>query len=301
MKQWWIGLEGTSVTTADRRRLRHPSVGGVVLFSRNVEGGTQLRRLIEEVRAIRPDVAVAVDQEGGRVQRLRGEGFSALPPLREIGAVWERNADEAVRWARRVGEQIGAELAAHGVTVALGPVVDVDKGVSSVIGDRSFGGDPVAVATLGWVMAEAIAAKGVMPVLKHFPGHGGSSEDTHQSGAVDPRPWREVWACDLVPYRIAVALGGKIGIMASWVQFPTCDAAPAGFSRFWLQEVLRERVGFKGLVVSDDLSMAAAEWGGASLQERGEAFFAAGGEVALACHDFAAIDGWLSHAGEQNA
>ncbi|MFN4022315.1 MAG: beta-N-acetylhexosaminidase [Hydrogenophilus thermoluteolus] len=298
--RWWIGVEGPALTARDRTRLVHPAVGGVILLARNWQTSAQLRRLTEAIRSVRDDLRIAVDHEGGRVQRFQGEGFTQLPPMRHLGAQWTTDPEAAVQTARRWGALAGRELAAHGIDVDFAPVVDLDDGRSRVIGDRAFSADPHITATLALAFADGLARAGVCPVFKHFPGHGGVVEDSHLELPTDSRSWDALWAADLVPYRQlvrAVATDGALlsgcGVMAALVRFPHCDDAPAAFSPFWLQTVLRERLQFAGWIASDDLGMAAANWAGATLAERGRAFFAAGGDVALACNDFAAIDRML--------
>ena len=296
--RWWIGVEGTTLTAADRERLRHPAVGGVVLFSRNGRTGAEVAALTAEIRLLRDDLVIAVDHEGGRVQRFRGEGFTALPAMRTLGERWALDPEQAVIEARHWGELAGRELARYGIDVDFAPVVDLDDGRSRVIGDRAFAADPTVVTSLALAFAEGLLATGVIPVFKHFPGHGGVVEDSHETLPSDPRAWPAL-ANDLRPYaalveRMSTSAWPPCGVMAALVRFPACDDAPAAFSPFWLQEVLRRRLGFTGWIVSDDLGMAAARWAGEGLSDRGRAFFAAGGDVALACNDFTAIDTLLA-------
>jgi len=297
---WWIGIEGVELTLADQRRLRHPAVTGVLLFARNWRDRAQLQRLTAAIRAEKPSVAIAVDHEGGRVQRFRGEGFTLLPPMRELGALWQRDPQQALATVRALGQTAGRELAACGITVNFAPVVDLNDGRSQVIGDRAFGTDPEGVTVLAGAFAGGLIDAGVLPVFKHYPGHGGAIADSHVELPIDERPLPTLWDADLLPYRrlVGQAEAGSAppfptaGVMASFVAFPACDAAPTAFSPFWLR-LLRQSIGFAGPIFSDDLGMGAAAWAGATLAERGAAFFAAGGDIALSGNDFSAIDALL--------
>ncbi len=287
----WIGIESCELTAADERRLQHPRVSGVVLFARNWRDAAQLAALTAAIRTCRPELAIAVDQEGGRVQRLIGDGLPKLPPLRTFGEQWQRSPDAAVATISAHGEAIGQQLVALGVTVNFAPVVDLDWGVCAAIGDRALSRDPVAVTVLAAAFADGMRRAGVMPVFKHFPGHGAVREDSHTALPVDMRPFATLWHTDLVPYRVLATRAPAV--MVAHVVYAAAAPEPASFSRFWQVSVLREIVGFSGLVISDDLGMAAAAWAGQTLFERLQAFFAAGGDVALLCNDFAAIDAAL--------
>ena len=289
----FLGIEGCGLTAADRERLAHPLVGGVILFTRNFETCEQLLALTAAIRALRrPTPLIAVDHEGGRVQRFR-DGFTAIPPMRTLGEAWNRDVASAGRDATQIGSTLARELAAHGVDFSFTPVLDLDYGASSVIGDRAFHRNPNAVAYLAAALHRGLRAGGMAGVGKHFPGHGFVAADSHAEMPVDPRAFAEIAAADLVPFGALVGCGLE-AIMPAHVVYPAVDAEPAGYSRKWLQDVLRGRLGFDGLVFSDDLGMAAAH-GAGDIVGRAEASLAAGCDMVLACNDFTAIDDLLAH------
>ena len=277
-------VEGTVLGDADRERLRHPAAGAVILFARNYENPDQLRLLTEEIEKLRePALPVCVDHEGGRVQRFR-EGFTAIPPMRELGRLWDRDKDAAKEAARAAAYIIGAELGSHGIDFSFAPVLDLDYGGSSVIGDRALHYDPNAVGALAAAIVQGFADAGMACVGKHFPGHGFATADTHHDVARDERNRKEIFAKDLLPYRVAIQ-AGLAGVMPAHVIYPQCDAEPAGYSKYWLQEVLRGKLGFEGLVFSDDLSMAGASAVGGP-PERARAALEAGCDMVLLCNNF---------------
>jgi beta-N-acetylhexosaminidase len=274
---------GPVLTDDDRRRLAHPAAGGVILFARNYENPEQLRALTDEIARLRePELLVCVDHEGGRVQRFR-EGFSAIPAMRRLGVLWDRDRPAARAAARAAGYVIAAELAAHGLDFAFAPVLDLDYGSSSVIGDRALHFDPIAVGALAAELIAGFSAGGAGAVGKHFPGHGFAALDSHTDVPRDERPVKDILGKDLLPYRAAIA-AGLAGVMPAHVIFTQADREPAGYSRFWLKEILRERLGFSGLVFSDDLSMEGASTAG-GVPERGKAALAAGCDLVLLCKD----------------
>jgi beta-N-acetylhexosaminidase len=247
-----------------------------------------LKALTGAIRALRtPRLLIAVDHEGGRVQRFR-DGFSAIPPMRTLGERWDRDVVGAAREAARLGRAIADELLAHGVDFSFTPVLDVDYGASAVIGDRAFHRNPNAIAHLALALCDGLRAGGMAAVGKHFPGHGYVAADSHCDLPVDERPLAALVADDLVPFGTLVQRGLE-AIMPAHVVYPAVDAQPAGFSRKWLQEILRGRLGFDGLIFSDDLGMAGAQ-GVGDLVARAEASLAAGCDMVLACNDFAAAD-----------
>jgi beta-N-acetylhexosaminidase len=274
-----LDVAGLRLTDEEKQRLRHPQVGGLILFARNFESPAQLRALTAEVRALRePQLLIAVDHEGGRVQRFR-EGFTRLPPMRSIGAC--ARAD-GVRLARAAGAVIAAELQAHGVDFSFAPVLDVDYGSSSVIGDRAFCGDPETIADLAGAFVSGLEAGGMAAVGKHFPGHGYARADSHVAAAIDDRELAVIEASDLVPYRRLIAQG-LAAVMPAHVIYPRIDRRPAGFSPVWLRDILRGRLGFRGVAFSDDLSMEAATQGG-GVVERARAALDAGCDMVLLCN-----------------
>jgi beta-N-acetylhexosaminidase len=274
---------GVALADDDLRRLRHPAVGGVILFARNFESPAQLQALTQDIRALRePQLLIGVDHEGGRVQRFK-EGFSALPPMRSIGQLWDRDREAGRAVAQAVGYVIGSELAAHGLDFSFAPVLDLDYGASSVIGDRALHYDPLAVGALGAALVRGLAEGGMGAVGKHFPGHGYAAADSHTAVPTDDRPLSEIMRKDLVPYGPAIQ-AGLAGVMPAHVIYPKIDAEPAGYSRLWLQEILRGRLGFGGVVFSDDLSMAGASTAG-GVAERAQAALKAGCDMVLLCGD----------------
>jgi len=278
-----IDVVGTALSDEDRERLRHPAAGGVILFTRNFESPEQLFFLTEEIRKLRePALPICVDHEGGRVQRFR-EGFSAIPPMRELGRHWDRDPAAAREAARALAYIVGAELAAHGVDFSFAPVLDLDYGGSSVIGDRALHFDPTAVGALGACIVQGFADAGMGAVGKHFPGHGYAEADSHVAVPRDERKLVEIQKKDLVPFRMAIE-AGLPAVMPAHVIYTGVDAEPAGYSRCWLQEVLRGKLGFDGLIFSDDLSMEGASTAG-GVAERARAALEAGCDMVLLCND----------------
>ena len=272
---------GPALTEDDRRRLLHPAAGGVILFAYNFESPEQLLALTEEIAALRdPELPVCVDHEGGRVQRF-ALGFTAIPPMRRLGVLWDRDREAARRAARAVGTVISAELGAHGVDFSFTPVLDLDYGASAVIGHRAFHYDPNAVGALAAQLIEGLAGGGMAAVGKHFPGHGFAAADSHVAVPTDTRPAKDIFRKDLVPYRAAIQ-AGLAAVMPAHVIFPQADAEPAGYSKYWLQDVLRGQLGFNGLIFSDDLSMEGASTAG-GVAERARAALDAGCDQVLLC------------------
>jgi len=274
---------GPVLNDEDRERLRHPAAGAVILFARNYENPEQLKSLVEDIERQRePALPVCVDHEGGRVQRFR-EGFTAIPPMRELGRLWDRDRDLARQAARSAAYVIAAELGAHGIDFSFAPVLDLDYGSSSVIGDRALHFDPHAVGALAAAIVQGFADAGMAAVGKHFPGHGFAHADTHHGVARDERAFAEILKMDIAPYRIAIQ-AGLAAVMPAHVVYTQCDPEPAGYSKYWLQEVLRGKLGFDGLIFSDDLSMAGASTAGGP-PERARAALAAGCDMVLLCND----------------
>lgn len=277
-----LDVAGTVLTADERERLRHPLVGGVILFSRNFSDIAQLVALTREIKALRsPALLVTVDHEGGRVQRFR-EGFTRLPAMGCLGALWDRSPNAARDAAQDTGFVLAAELMAHGVDLSYTPVLDLDYGCSRVIGDRGFHRDPTVVTTLAEALVAGLAEAGMGGVGKHFPGHGYAEADSHLEIPVDERDFEAIWSADLLPYRQGL-LARLAGIMPAHVIYPRVDAAPAGFSQFWLQEVLRRRLGFTGVIFSDDLTMEGATVAG-DIVARATAAQTAGCDMVLVCN-----------------
>ncbi len=251
-----IDIAGLALTKADRRRLKHPLVGGIILFARNWQDREQLTALCAGIKGIRPDLLICVDHEGGRVQRFKTDGFTHLPPMRALGELWLKTPLEATNAATACGYVLGAELRACGVDLSFTPVLDLDFGASGVIGDRSFGRDPRVVALLAKSLMHGLLQSGMANCGKHFPGHGFVRADSHTDIPVDRRSLKAILSDDAAPYGW---LGTTLrSVMPAHVIYPKVDARPAGFSSRWLNDILRGRLNFGGAIFSDDLSMAGA-------------------------------------------
>jgi beta-N-acetylhexosaminidase len=283
-----VDVLGPVLTDEDRGRIRHPAAGAVILFARNYDNPEQLAQLTADVERQRePALPVCVDHEGGRVQRFR-EGFTLIPPMRALGKLWDRDRDAAREVAHSIGYVVASELGAHGVDFSFAPVLDLDYGGSSVIGDRALHFDPTAVGALGAALVKGLAHGGVAAVAKHFPGHGFAEADSHVAVPRDERSFNEIARKDIVPYK-AVIEAGVAAVMPAHVIYPQVDPEPAGYSKHWLQEVLRGKLGFPGLVFSDDLSMEGAAVAGGP-PERAKAALAAGCDMVLLCNNPKGLD-----------
>lgn len=277
-----IDIPGTALSVEDRELLAHPLIGGLILFTRNFASSEQLAALIGEIRAVRtPALLVAVDHEGGRVQRFRTE-FTVLPPLRWVGREYDQDAAAGRQLARQIGWLLAAELRAVGIDLSFSPVVDLDHGVSSVIGDRALHRDPRAVAELAIAFMNGMREAGMIATAKHFPGHGGVVADSHVAMPVDRRSLADLDE-DIYPYQRLIG-NGLASIMAAHVVYAAIDALPAGFSRRWLQDELRTRLGFAGAVFSDDLNMEGAGVVG-GMPERVRAALGAGCDIVPICNN----------------
>lgn len=283
-----VDVEGHWLNAADRHLLRQSEVGGLILFARNTESPDQVRELVRSIRAVRADLIIAIDQEGGRVQRLRKDVLR-LPPLRDIEA---KAGDEAVETARLAGWLMATEMLACGIDISFAPVLDLDHGRSEVIGNRSLGSDGQTVSRLGAAYIEGLRNAGMAATGKHFPGHGWAEADSHTDLPVDERSEAEIRANDLVPFAALAAV--LDGIMPAHVVYPAVDSLPAGFSRRWLQDILRGELGFEGVIFSDDLTMAGAHAVG-SMCDRVDAALASGCDMLLVCNDRGAAEEALVH------
>lgn len=281
-----VDVAGTALTAEDREVLAHPLVGSVILFTRNYQDPQQLTELVAAIRAVRtPALLVAVDHEGGRVQRFR-PGFTLLPALRRIGLLYDQDADAGLQLARDHGWLMAAELLACGIDFSFAPCVDLDYGLSEVIGDRALHANPAAVAALGVAYMHGMRDAGMVATAKHFPGHGAVVADSHLALPVDRRELADL-AGDLQPYRLLIE-NGLPAVMVAHVLFPQVDALPASFSRRWVKGLLRGELGFRGTVFTDDLSMLGAA-GVGDIVERSQLALEAGCDVLPVCNDRAQV------------
>ncbi|MFY9127710.1 MAG: beta-N-acetylhexosaminidase [Limnohabitans sp.] len=259
-----IDIEGFALTAVDKKRLQNPLTGGIILFGRNWQSRAQLTALCTEIKAIRKDLLICVDHEGGRVQRFRTDGFTHLPAMRRLGQMWAQDGKglegegvlQACKAASAVGYLLASELRACGVDFSFTPVLDLDYGESGVIGDRSFHRDPRHVSLLAKNLMHGLLRAGMGNCGKHFPGHGFIKADSHVDMPIDQRSLKAILKEDAKPYEW---LNNELkAVMPAHVIYPKVDARPAGFSQTWIQDVLRERLEFTGAIVSDDLSMVGA-------------------------------------------
>lgn len=281
-----LDVAGLTLARADRKRLAHPLVGGLILFARNWRDREQLAALCADIKSERPDVLVCVDHEGGRVQRFRTDGFTHVPPMRAFGELWMRDALAATNAATAAGYVLGAELRACGVDFSFAPVLDLDFGESSVIGDRAFHRDARVVAMLAKSVAQGLLQAGMGNCGKHFPGHGYVQADSHVAIPVDDRTLAAILAEDAAPYGWLSA--SLTGVMPAHVIYPKVDRRPAGFSPKWLGDILRRRLGFQGAIFSDDLSMAGArqiDGREVSYTEAAVAALSAGCDLVILCNE----------------
>jgi beta-N-acetylhexosaminidase len=276
-----LDVVGKTLNDDDRRRLAHPMTGGVILFARHYESRAQLIALTEAIRTVREDLLIAVDHEGGRVQRFRTDGFTVLPAMGKLGALWDSDVLHATKVTTAVGYILAAELRACGIDMSFTPVLDLNYGQSQVIGDRAFHRDPRVVTMLAKSLNHGLALAGMANCGKHFPGHGFATADSHVAMPVDDRPLDAVLRDDVAPYDW---LGlGLASVIPAHVIYSQVDSKPAGFSQVWLQEVLRGKLRFPGAIFSDDLSMEAARQGG-TLTEAASAALHAGCDMVLICN-----------------
>ncbi|CAB3749087.1 Beta-hexosaminidase [Paraburkholderia solisilvae] len=276
-----LDVVGKTLNAADKRRLAHPMTGGVILFARHFESRAQLIALTDAIRDVRDDLLIAVDHEGGRVQRFRTDGFTVLPSMGKLGALWNDDVLHATQVATAVGYILAAELRACGIDMSFTPVLDLNYGHSQVIGDRAFHRDPRVVTMLAKSLNHGLALAGMANCGKHFPGHGFARADSHIAVPVDERALDEILAEDAAPYDwLGMSLAS---VIPAHVIYPLVDPKPAGFSRIWLQDILRGALGFNGAIFSDDLSMEAARQGG-TLTEAATAALEAGCDMVLICN-----------------
>lgn len=278
-----LDIEGTVLNQQDKQLLQQPQVGGLILFGRNIESPSQVRALTDSIRDIRSDILIAVDQEGGRVQRLRA-GFSKLPPMRVFGRLYDQQPEQAIQYAEQCGWLMATEVLAVGIDFSFAPVLDVD-GISHVIGDRGFHTEHHKVIPLAKAFMQGMHRAGMATTGKHFPGHGSVEADSHVAAPVDSRSLADIEAQDMQPFK--QLLPELDALMPAHVIYDQIDPNPAGFSEFWIQTVIRKQLGFDGVLFSDDLSMQAACVAGGA-DARIKAALSAGCDMGLVCNDRAA-------------
>ena len=283
-----IDLEALELTNSDIKRIKHPLVGGIILFSRNYENKFQLKELIISIRKIKKNILIAVDHEGGRVQRFHSD-FTRIPKMSLIGKIYEKDKNRAKKIAKLIGWIIAEELAAVDIDFSFTPVLDIDYGSSSVIGDRAFHRNVKPVYELASYLSEGLGFGGMQSVGKHFPGHGFIKSDTHFEKGIDDRPLEKIQNNDMITFDRLIKTGIR-GVMPSHIIYSSCDEKPAGLSKFWLQNQLRERLKFKGAIFSDDMSMKAAENSYNNITSRVHNALIAGCDMVLVCNDPNQVD-----------
>lgn len=275
-----LDLEGKALSQQEKEILRHPKVGGIILFSKNYESKKQLRDLIQEIRLIKSNLIIAVDQEGGRVQRFREE-FQPLPTFKTYGERYQQNPVEALLYAQQMATQMAKELLEIGIDISFTPVLDIDRGVSEVIGDRSFYHQSEEVIAIARAFIQGMHAAGMPATGKHFPGHGAVAADSHHTLPIDERNYDEIYQDDMQPF---IALHQELdAIMPAHILYKAVDPNPTCFSNFWLETILRNKLNFNGVIFSDDLTMAGAEIAGDFI-ERSHKALRAGCDMILICH-----------------
>lgn len=277
-----LDVAGTKLTEAERLTLKHSQVGGLILFSRNYQDRQQLSSLISDIRQQNPDIIIAVDQEGGRVQRFR-DGFVTLPSMSKLSESYQRSSSMALSQAKEIGWLMAAELISVGIDISLAPVLDLDWSHSSVIGTRAFGSEPEQVIALTTAFVQGMNEAGMASTGKHFPGHGWAKADSHLEVAVDDRPYDVIFQHDVKPFAGLIA-AGLDAVMPAHVIYSAVDDKPAGFSSLWLQQVLRRDLAFEGVIFSDDLNMNGARVSDC-FSDRAAAAISAGCDMILVCNN----------------
>lgn len=277
-----IDVDGLELNQEDEQLLQQACVGGLILFQRNFSSRSQLCELVKSIRAIRQDIIIAVDQEGGRVQRLKEDGFQRLPAMQKIKDYQEAQTAASETEVEQLGFLMASEVLACGIDISFAPVLDVDESFSSIIGDRSFSDDPREVVRLGSAFMRGMSNAGMATTGKHFPGHGAVQEDSHLTLPVDKRSWAEVEQRDLLPF--AKLLPQLDALMPAHIIFSQIDEQPVGFSEYWLKTVLRDKMAYNGVIFSDDLSMEGAVQAG-SYAERAKLALSAGCDMVLVCNN----------------
>jgi len=276
-----LDIEGPTLSAAEVQLLRNPDVGGLILFSRNFTSRHQLIALVAEIREVSPQLLIAVDQEGGRVQRFR-DGFTPLPAMQVLGDITADKPDVGLALARDAGWLMASEIVACGLDISFAPVLDIDRSTSSIIGDRAFADQPQLVVDVARAFIAGMGEAGMMATGKHFPGHGGVVADSHLEAPVDARTFDQLEHRDMQPF---IQLSGQLGgIMPAHITYPEVDPSAVGFSAFWLQQVLRRQLGFQGVIFSDDLSMKGADIAG-SYADKAKLALSAGCDMILVCNN----------------
>ena len=283
-----IDVESYHLNIEDMQRIKHPLVGGVILFTRNYQNKNQLKQLVSQIRDIKKDILIGVDHEGGRVQRFK-DGFTSLPPMAMLGKMYDQDKQKAKDFASLVGWVIAKELGGCDIDFSFTPVLDVNYGASSVIGDRAFHEQVSPVIELANNLIQGLEDGGMQAIGKHFPGHGFIKEDTHLEKGEDKRKFLDIKENDLKVF-ISLINNGMKGIMPSHIIYSSCDSLPAGLSRFWLQDQLRDKLGFKGVIFSDDMSMKAAKFVKENIVERLLMALNAGCDMVLLCNSPKEVD-----------
>jgi beta-N-acetylhexosaminidase len=276
-----LDLDGTSLTQEENKLLLNQNVGGVILFARNISSRNQVQELCKEIRQINPGLLIAVDQEGGRVQRLK-EGYTNLPSMQKLASFLNSDIDKNIPFATDLGWLMASEVIASGLDISFAPVLDLDDSRSSVIGDRSIGDNPERVIVIASAFIEGMNQAGMQATGKHFPGHGGIFADSHIAFSQDTRSLSDIESHDLLPFN---ALKLQLGaIMTAHISFTNIDKEIATFSTFWLQEILRKKIGFTGIILSDDLSMKGSDYVG-GIEAKVSKALDSGCNMVLICND----------------
>ena len=288
-----IDVESYHLNIEDMQRIKHPLVGGVILFARNYQNKNQLKQLVSQIRDVKKNILIGVDHEGGRVQRFK-DGFTSLPPMAMLGKMYDQDQQKAKEFASLVGWVIAKELGGCDIDFSFTPVLDVNYGASSVIGDRAFHEQVSPVIELANNLMQGLEDGGMQAIGKHFPGHGFIKEDTHLEKGEDKRKFLDIKENDLKVF-ISLINNGMKGIMPSHIIYSSCDSLPSGLSRFWLQDQLRVQLGFKGAIFSDDMSMNAAKFVKENIVERLLMALNAGCDMVLLCNSPKEVDYTLTN------
>jgi beta-N-acetylhexosaminidase len=286
-----LDIEGTELCNEDVECILHPACGGLILFSRNFQSSAQIVSLIQSIRSVRQDIIIAVDQEGGRVQRFKKD-FSLLPPLATLGRLFQKQPGLATERASQFGELMAMEILSVGCDISFSPVLDLGLPASQIIGDRAFAEDQSSITHLAAAFVSGMSHAGMAATGKHFPGHGSAVEDSHLTIPIDSREEKTIQNNDIQPF---IHLKDELlAMMPAHIIYPKIDAQPAGFSKVWIQQILRHRIGFDGVVFSDDLSMKGAEVAG-DFTQRADKALSAGCDMLLLCNNRAQVKILLAH------